>query len=48
MDHYDVTVTDGGEEWAVAFVGKRPRPPGDEIYVYVHKADGTTRCMYGE
>ncbi len=48
VDTYDVSVTDDGAEWEVAFVGKPPRPPGDEVYVYVHKADGTTRSMYGE
>lgn len=48
VDTYDVSVTDDGDEWEVAFVGKHPRPPGDEVYVYVHKATGTTRTMHGE
>jgi hypothetical protein len=47
-DNYDVSVTDAGDEWEVAFVGKDLRPPGDEIYVYVHTISGTTRAMYGE
>lgn len=48
VDNYDVSVTGNGEEWEVAFVGKHPRPPGDEVYVYVHKVSGATRTMYGE
>ncbi|HVM14310.1 MAG TPA: hypothetical protein VM287_08260 [Egibacteraceae bacterium] len=48
LDNYEVSVTDGSEEWEVAFVGKHPRPPGDEVYVYVNKVSGTTRTMYGE
>ena len=47
-DGCDVSVTDDGEEWEVAIVGKHPRAPGDEVYVYVHKASGATRTMYGE
>jgi hypothetical protein len=46
--NYDVSVTDDGDEWEVAFVGEDPRPPGDEVYVYVHKISGTARTMYGE
>jgi len=48
VGNYDISLTDNGEEWAVAFVGKHPRPPGDEVYVYVHKVSGMTRSMYGE
>jgi hypothetical protein len=45
---YDVTVQDTATEWAVDLVGKQPRPPGDELMVYVSKATGTLRVMQGE
>jgi hypothetical protein len=48
VDNYDVSVSHDNEEWEVAFVGKHPRPPGNEIYVYVNKLSGATRTMYGE
>ena len=48
VDNYDISVRRVRQEWEVAFVGKHPRPPGDEVHVYVHRARGTTRTMYGE
>jgi hypothetical protein len=48
VDAYDVSVSDEGAEWEVAFVGQHPRAPGDEIYVYVHKVSGATLSVHGE
>jgi hypothetical protein len=48
VDRYDVTVTEQADEWKVAFVGKPPRPPGDEVDVYVSKRSGQVRVMLGE
>lgn len=48
LSRYDVEVDDADSEWEVAFVGKPPRPPGDETYFYVSKAGGAIRTMHGE
>jgi hypothetical protein len=47
-DRYDVTTSDHDADWEIAFVGKSPRRPGDEVYVYVSKSDGQVRTMQGE
>lgn len=47
-DRYDVATNERDAEWEIAFVGKAPRPPGDELYVYVSKSDGQVRVMQGE
>ncbi len=45
---YNITVEDEGTEWSISFEGKPPRPPGDELFVYVSKESGKTRLMLGE
>lgn len=47
-DRYDVATDEHDAEWEIAFVGKAPRRPGDELYVYVSKSDGQVRVMQGE
>ena len=47
-EKYDVTVQETPTEWAVEVVGKQPRPPGDELMVYVDKSTGKLRVMLGE
>ena len=47
-DRYDATTSEDDTEWEIAFVGKAPRRPGDETYVYVSKSDGRIRVMQGE
>lgn len=45
---YNITVEDEGTEWSISFEGKPPRPPGDELFVYVSKESGKLRFMLGE
>ncbi len=45
---YDVEVAETHAEWQVTFVGKHPRPPGDEVFIYVDKGSGELRIMLGE
>jgi hypothetical protein len=45
---YDITLQETDAEWTVEVVGKEPRPPGDELMVYVNKRTGALRVMQGE
>lgn len=45
---YNMTVEETETEWLIFFEGRHPRPPGDELVVYVSKESGTLRIMLGE
>jgi hypothetical protein len=45
---YDITIEETADEWEVAAVGKHPRPPGDELHIYVDKKSGKVRVRLGE
>ncbi len=45
---YNIKAEEMGKEWFISFEGKPPRPPGDELFVYVSKDSGKIRLMLGE
>lgn len=45
---YDIETTETGDEWEIRFLGKPPRPPGDEVTVLIDKRSGARRLMQGE
>lgn len=47
-DRYEMRVEETGTEWQVSFVGRMPRPPGDEVTFLIDRRSGAVRTLLGE
>ncbi len=48
IEKYIMKKEESDEKWIITFEGKEPRPPGDEMTIYVIKKDGSIKVFIGE